>query len=123
MWALAPSSHGAFYHIGGYHHTKPHTIGGSMQPRATIWRHLGRACARKDETAETAKSAEQTLLCVLRVLSGSFLMTFLAAALVVTVGHEAAAAQWPDHPSARIPRTAAGKPDLSAPVARTPDGK
>jgi len=50
-------------------------------------------------------------------------MPFLAAALVLMVGHDRAAAQWPDYPSARIPRTAAGKPDLSAPVARTPDGK
>lgn len=34
-----------------------------------------------------------------------------------------ASAQWPDHPSARIPRTADGRPDLAAPVRRTADGK
>src|SRR6185436_21012410 len=48
---------------------------------------------------------------------------FLGVAVAVILGPHAAAAQWPDHPSARIPRTAAGKPELSAPVARTPDGK
>ena len=50
-------------------------------------------------------------------------MTFLAVVLVVLAGCEASAGQWPDYPSASIPRTAAGKPDLSAPIRRTPDGK
>jgi hypothetical protein len=51
------------------------------------------------------------------------LMTVMAAALVVMAEQEAAAVQWPDYASATIPRTAAGKPDLSAKVRRTPDGK
>jgi len=33
------------------------------------------------------------------------------------------AAQWLNHPTSGIPRTADGKPDLSAPAPRTPDGK
>jgi hypothetical protein len=32
-------------------------------------------------------------------------------------------AQWPNHPSARLPRTPDGKPNLSAPAPRTADGK
>jgi hypothetical protein len=32
-------------------------------------------------------------------------------------------AQWPAHPSARVPRTADGKPNLAAPAPRAPDGK
>ena len=32
-------------------------------------------------------------------------------------------AQWPKHPTTGLPRTADGKPDLSAPAPRTPDGK
>ena len=32
-------------------------------------------------------------------------------------------AQWPLHPTAGVPKTADGKPDLSAPVPRTADGK
>ena len=34
-----------------------------------------------------------------------------------------AEAQWLNHPTPGIPRTADGKPDLSAPVPRTADGK
>ena len=34
-----------------------------------------------------------------------------------------AAAQWLKHPDPRIPRTADGKPDLTAPAPRLPDGK
>ena len=34
-----------------------------------------------------------------------------------------AAAQWLNHPTPGIPRTADGKPNLSAPAPRTPDGK
>jgi hypothetical protein len=32
-------------------------------------------------------------------------------------------AQWPNHPSARLPRTPDGKPNLAAPAPRTADGK
>ncbi len=32
-------------------------------------------------------------------------------------------AQWPAYPTPGVPRTAAGKPDLTAPPPRTPDGK
>jgi hypothetical protein len=31
-------------------------------------------------------------------------------------------AQWPSHPTARVPRTADGKPDLTGPAPRTPEG-
>jgi hypothetical protein len=46
-----------------------------------------------------------------------------AMAIVVSATCDAAAAQWPDHPSPRIPRTADGRPNLSAPAPRTADGK
>jgi hypothetical protein len=49
--------------------------------------------------------------------------TVVTAAVCVTAACDAVAAQWPDFPSARIPRTADGRPNLSAPVRRTPDGK
>jgi hypothetical protein len=35
----------------------------------------------------------------------------------------ALAAQWPNYPTAKVPRTADGKPDLNAPTPRTSDGK
>lgn len=44
----------------------------------------------------------------------------IAAALVTTASP---AAQWLQYPTAGIPRTADGKPDLSAPAPRTADGK
>jgi hypothetical protein len=43
---------------------------------------------------------------------------FLTAAVASPV-----AAQWLDHPTPGIPRTADGKPNLAAPAPRTPDGK
>jgi hypothetical protein len=46
-----------------------------------------------------------------------------ATAMSAAITCAAAAAQWPDHPSARIPRTADGRPDLDAPARRTADGK
>src|SRR4051812_38487598 len=42
---------------------------------------------------------------------------------LLTVASTAASAQWLDHPTADIPRTPDGKPNLTAPVPRTPDGK
>ena len=44
----------------------------------------------------------------------------IAAVFMMTA---APAAQWLNYPTAGIPRTHDGKPDLSAPVPRTPDGK
>jgi hypothetical protein len=35
----------------------------------------------------------------------------------------AVSAQWPEHPTPNIPRTADGGPDMDAPTPRTPDGK
>ena len=48
---------------------------------------------------------------------------FLLAALALIVGTMPAAAQWLDRSWPGIPRTAAGKPDLTAPAPRGPDGK
>ena len=45
----------------------------------------------------------------------------LAMILCVTSGF--VMAQWPNHPTAGIPRTPDGKPDLAAPAPRSPDGK
>ena len=44
-----------------------------------------------------------------------------AAAVLVMIA--SASAQWLTYPTADIPRTADGKPNLSAPTPRTPDGK
>jgi hypothetical protein len=49
---------------------------------------------------------------------------FLALAIITsTAWCLPAAAQWLDYPTPGIPRTADGKPNLSAPAPRTPDGK
>ena len=50
-------------------------------------------------------------------------MRLLLAALALIVGTLPAAAQWLDRPSPGIPRTADGKPSLTAPAPRGPDGK
>src|SRR5262249_40953851 len=46
----------------------------------------------------------------------------LTAAFVVCLSG-VAFAQWLNYPTAGVPRTADGKPDMSAPAPRTPDGK
>jgi len=46
---------------------------------------------------------------------------FAAATVLAICG--AAAAQWPDHPTANIPRAADGRPSLTAAAPRTADGK
>jgi hypothetical protein len=46
-----------------------------------------------------------------------------AAALMIAALPGAGAAQWLDYPTPGVPRTADGKPNLSAPAPRTPDGK
>jgi len=62
-----------------------------------------------------------------RQVLGSFFGTerVLAAAVVsaALMGAAPLSAQWLDHPTAGIPRTPDGKPNLSAPVPRTHDGK
>ena len=50
-------------------------------------------------------------------------MRLLFAALALIAGTMPAAAQWLDRPWPGIPRTADGKPDLTAPAPRGPDGK
>jgi hypothetical protein len=44
-------------------------------------------------------------------------------AALLTAASEPAAAQWLHYPTAGVPRTPAGKPNLSAPAPRTADGK
>src|SRR6187402_10568 len=44
-------------------------------------------------------------------------------ALIVSALSAPASAQWLDQPTAGLPRTPDGKPNLSAPAPRTPDGK
>ncbi len=46
----------------------------------------------------------------------------LVAAVTLALGAPVAG-QWLNHPTPNIPRTADGKPDLSAPTPRTPDGR
>ena len=50
-------------------------------------------------------------------------MRLFLAALALIVGTMPAAAQWLDRPWPGIPRTADGKPNLTAPAPRGPDGK
>jgi hypothetical protein len=51
-------------------------------------------------------------------------LTWLSFLTVVTQGAQAQPAdQWLNYPTAGIPRTSDGKPDLSAPAPRKPDGK
>ncbi|MBI4888415.1 MAG: hypothetical protein HY824_15070 [Acidobacteria bacterium] len=50
-------------------------------------------------------------------------MRLCLAALVLVVGATPATAQWLDRPWPGIPRTADGKPNLTAPAPRGPDGK
>ena len=45
------------------------------------------------------------------------------AVLVIVVSSASVAAQWLTQPTAKIPRTSDGKPNLTAPAPRTPDGK
>ncbi|HEY1239493.1 MAG TPA: hypothetical protein VGF16_03005 [Bryobacteraceae bacterium] len=42
---------------------------------------------------------------------------------ILTVGSPALFGQWPAYPTAGVPRTADGKPNLTAPAPKTPDGK
>jgi hypothetical protein len=46
-----------------------------------------------------------------------------AVSIAILVGAAPLAAQWPVYPTPRVPRTAGGQPDLSAPPPRTADGK
>jgi hypothetical protein len=44
-------------------------------------------------------------------------------AMILCVTSVSLTAQWPNHPTPGIPRTPAGKPDISAPAPRSADGK
>jgi len=46
-----------------------------------------------------------------------------AVAILIVLGSAPLGAQWLDHPTPGIPRTADGKPNLAAPAPRTADGK
>jgi hypothetical protein len=50
-------------------------------------------------------------------------MKTVALAILLSAVSSPVAAQWLDHPTGGIPRTADGKPNLVAPAPRTPDGK
>ena len=50
-------------------------------------------------------------------------MTALTTAIVVSMLSAPMAAQWLQHTTPGIPRTADGKPNLTAPAPRTPDDK
>jgi hypothetical protein len=53
---------------------------------------------------------------------GSLIKIFAAAAMLLAAS-SGLLAQWPAHPTAGVPKSADGKPDLTAPAPRTPDGK
>jgi len=48
---------------------------------------------------------------------------FFAAIILMAAVPAALVAQWPSYPTPGVPRTADGKPNLSAPAPKTPDGK
>jgi hypothetical protein len=48
---------------------------------------------------------------------------FFAAVILAAAAPTTLFAQWPSYPNAGVPRTADGKPILSAPAPKTPDGK
>src|SRR5689334_14397570 len=50
-------------------------------------------------------------------------MRLPASVLLIMAAAVSAPAQWLDHPTAGIPRTADGKPNLAAPAPKTSDGK
>src|SRR5213080_4464527 len=50
-------------------------------------------------------------------------MKTVAFAILLSAVTTPLAAQWLTHPTPGIPRTADGKPNLTAPAPRTPDGK
>jgi hypothetical protein len=50
-------------------------------------------------------------------------MRLFLASLALMMGTMPAVAQWVDRPTPGIPRTADGKPNLSAPAPRGPDGR
>jgi hypothetical protein len=50
-------------------------------------------------------------------------MKIFAAVIILAASVAPVAAQWIDRPTPGIPRTANGKPNLSAPAPRTADGK
>jgi hypothetical protein len=54
----------------------------------------------------------------MKAVPRALVLTVLCAGLSAT-----AAAQWPNHPTRNVPRTADGKPNLEAPPPRTADGK
>ena len=50
-------------------------------------------------------------------------LTWATLAVIVTALSSSLSAQWPAHQTPGVPRTADGKPDLTAPAPRTADGK
>jgi hypothetical protein len=48
---------------------------------------------------------------------------FGAAAMLLVAAPAGLFAQWPSYPTAGVPKTADGKPDLTAPAPKTPDGR
>jgi hypothetical protein len=53
----------------------------------------------------------------------NLLLGVAGAAVIVAATVSSVSAQWPRHPTPGVPRTADGKPDLTAPAPRTADGK
>jgi hypothetical protein len=52
-----------------------------------------------------------------------FKKVFGAAVMLLASASSGLFAQWPTYPTAGVPKTADGKPDLTGPTPRTPDGK
>ena len=52
-----------------------------------------------------------------------YLRKFLLASICVAAIAPAASAQWLDYPTPNVPKTKDGKPDLTAPAPRLPNGK
>jgi hypothetical protein len=56
-------------------------------------------------------------------MSGRLFLQYSAAALMLAALQPVLVAQWFDYPTPSVPRTAEGKPNLTAPAPRTDDGK
>src|ERR1700721_1970911 len=58
-----------------------------------------------------------------RLVLGRSCLRYATAALILTAVPSSVFAQWLNYPTAGVPKTADGKPNLSAPAPKTADGK
>src|SRR5215831_13020949 len=80
---------------------------GEMSDIRTCW-----VCSTPDATIrDTSTSNMKTVISAICLVA------------IVVGTSKVASAQWPAYPTLRVPKTAAGQPDLNAPAPRTREGK